>query len=258
MPESREWGSWRVAMVSHLQQPDWVEEREYQRKAVTSWLENKGQGILQMATGTGKTVTALVAASKIAERSKTGLALVIAVPYQHLVDQWAEDAEDFGADPILAYKSRKQWQEPLERHLVEFNTGARDGVVVITTHDTFAMDPFQKVIKRLNGSNSMLIADEVHHMGAPHRQKSLPQSIRLRLGLSATPERWYDEEGTAALFEYFDDIVFEFDLKSAIDIGALCEYYYIPHIIELTPDETEEYLALSKTIGRLAGKVKGI
>ncbi len=244
-------------MESTLRQPEWVEEREYQRNAVSSWLGNNGQGILQMATGTGKTVTSLIAASKLSERMDNGLALIIAVPYQHLVDQWAKDVQSFGVEPILAYQSRNQWQEKLERHLVEFTTGVRHSVVVVTTHDTFTMEPFQATIDRLDAARSMLIADEVHHMGAPHRQQALPRAIRLRLGLSATPQRWYDEEGTATLFRYFGDIAFEYDLQSAIESGALCEYYYVPHIIELTAEETEEYLALSKTIGKLAGSVDG-
>jgi superfamily II DNA or RNA helicase len=78
------------------------------------------------------------------------------------------------------------------------------------------------------------------------------------LGLSATPERWYDEEGTASLFRYFGEgIVYEYSLQRAIDNGSLCEYYYIPHVVELTPDEEEEYLRLSRKIGRMAGAMDG-
>ncbi|SIS16219.1 Helicase conserved C-terminal domain-containing protein [Natronorubrum thiooxidans] len=102
----------------------------------------------------------------------------------------------------------------------------------------------------------MLIADEVHHLGAPQHLGSLPEAIDLRLGLSATPNRWYDDEGTEELFSYFGDgIVFEYSLSEAIENGALCEYYYIPHIIELTPEEAEKYEALSTTIARLASRM---
>jgi superfamily II DNA or RNA helicase len=95
-------------------------------------------------------------------------------------------------------------------------------------------------------------------MGAPHLRESLPQAIRARFGLSATPTRWYDEEGTQALTEYFTNgVVFEYGLEEAITNGYLSEYYYVPHIIDLTVDEEEEYLALSRAIGKRAASVSG-
>lgn len=239
-----------------LQTPEWVEARDYQQEAVQSWLQN-GRGVLQMATGTGKTVTSLLAASEVAKRLNGNLALVIAVPYQHLVDQWASDVQDFDAVPVLAYESRANWQERLEAEIVEFNRDVSDGFVVITTHTTFATSSFQRIIGRLCRSERMLIADEVHHMGAPHLRASLPKEFELRLGLSATPDRFFDDEGSAALFRYFGDIVFEYPLKEAINNGALCDYYYIPHIVELTDKETEEYFGLSRKIARLIQKNGG-
>ena len=244
-------------MSPSLSTPDWVEPREYQQQAVDSWFGASGRGVLQMATGTGKTVTSLIGAAQVADRLDGQLALVIAVPYQHLVDQWAEDVEDFGATPVRAYESRAQWQESLEGNIAEFNRGFRDGLVVITTHDTFASDTFSRILDRINRDEVMLIADEVHHLGAPHRRKALPDQVQLRLGLSATPERFYDDEGTEDLFGYFGDIVYEYSLSEAIRNGHLCEYYYIPHVVELTDDEADEYLELSKTIARLIQRQSG-
>lgn len=241
-------------MSKELQEPDWIEPRPYQQEAVNSWVQNNGQGVFNMATGTGKTVTSLLTATELSKRLENILAVVIAVPYQHLVDQWADDINDFGIEPVLAYESRRTWQEVLERQIVEFNMGARDAFVVVTTHATFAMDPFQTALSRLNRAKVMLIADEVHHMGAPHLRKSLPERIQLRLGLSATPKRWYDDEGTEILFDYFGDIVYEYPLKEAIANGALCEYYYVPHIVELSEEETEDFFNISQTIGRLAAR----
>lgn len=238
--------------------PSWVEARPYQKQAIDAWLQAGGKGILNMATGTGKTVTALSAAATLSNELDGNLALIIAVPYQHLVDQWADDLTDFGETPIRAYRSRERWQPRLEREIMEFNVGARPSLVVITTHSTFASDPFQKAMDRISRTEKMVIADEVHHLGAPHLQTGLPDSVSLRLGLSATPKRWYDEEGTRALFEYFGDgVVFEYGLKEAIENGALCEYYYVPHIVELNDEEAETYVTLSKTIGRLASRAKG-
>jgi DNA phosphorothioation system restriction enzyme len=245
-------------VTSGFRSPDWVEQRGYQQQAIRAWVESGGRGIYNMATGTGKTVTSLLTAAEIADSLDGNLALVIAVPYQHLVDQWANDLTDFGSTPVLAYQSRSDWQERLERELLEFNMGVRPSLVIITTHTTFASDAFQNSLSRLNQNRTMLIADEVHHLGAPHHRDSLPEAIGLRLGLSATPERFYDDEGTESLFDYFGDgVVFEYSLKKAIQEGALVEYYYLPHVIELTPEEAEQYSALSSKIARLAAQQGG-
>lgn len=239
-----------------LSPPDWVEARPYQQDAIQCWLEQEGKGILRMATGTGKTITALLAASRIAELLDRGYVLVIAVPYQHLVDQWAADLEEFDARPVLAYQSRRNWQPRLERELLEFNNESRDICVIITTHRTLSQESARRTLNRAAGP-SMLIADEVHHLGANQSQKALMESFDLRLGLSATPERWYDDEGTEALEEYFGGTVFDYGLKQAIDAGALCEYYYVPHIVELQDDEMERYMQLTSKIGRLIARQGG-
>lgn len=241
--------------MSHegLHVPDWIEARPYQQEAIQEWMSAGGKGILEMATGTGKTVTALLAATRVDQSVDEKFLLVVAVPYQHLVNQWKSDIDDFGANPVLAFESRRNWQPRLERELLEFNNGMRDTCVVVTTHRTLSGEPARKTIQRANG-NSMLIADEVHHMGAAQTQKALSDQFDLRLGLSATPERWYDEEGTKELDVYFGGTVFEYGLEKAIEAGALCEYYYIPHIVELQDEEMEEYMRLTTKIGRLAGK----
>lgn len=244
--------------MSKLAPPDWLEPRDYQTAAVQSWMEQQGQGVLHMATGTGKTITSLLAASRLAELQGDRLALIIAAPYQHLVDQWVSELDNFGITPLRAYKSRTSWTDELASQFTEFATGARNVVAVVTTHTTFGSDHFQKLLARLDGTETLLIADEVHHIGAPHLRKHLPQNIRARLGLSATPNRWYDDDGTEAIMSYFSNgVVFEFGLEEAINRGYLCEYYYVPHIVHLTDEETERYLALSRAIGKRMGNVSG-
>lgn len=245
-------------MAPSLEPPDWIEPREYQQSAVRAWFDAGGRGILNMATGSGKTVTALLAAAELADRFDGRLALVVAAPYQHLVDQWSEDLREFGVDPVLAYRSRRRWQERLERELLEFNVDSRETLAVVTTHDTFASTAFRSSLSRLDRPDAMLVADEVHHLGAPHRRDRLPDAFGPQLGLSATPRRWHDDAGTEELFSYFGDgVVYEFGLEDAIDRGALCEYYYVPHTIELTDEEADEYRALSAKIARLAADADG-
>lgn len=89
-------------VMGTIEQPSWVETRSYQQQAIRRWLDAEAQGILHMATGTGKTVTSLLAATRLAETAGDRLLLVIAVPYQHLVDQWAADVRDFGVQPRVS------------------------------------------------------------------------------------------------------------------------------------------------------------
>ena len=244
--------------MSQLTVPDWVEPRPYQTDAVESWMQNEGQGILHMATGTGKTVTALMAAVRLAELQKERLALIVAAPYQHLVDQWVAELREFGVVPLRAYRSRERWVNDVGGQFTEFTSGVRNFVGVVTTHTTFGSKHFQAMVKRLDGAQTLLIADEVHHLGAPHLREHLPDAIRARLGLSATPTRWYDEDGTEALNEYFSNgVVYEFGLEEAIQSEFLCEYYYVPHIIELTDEEKDDYLSISRAIGKKIGAVSG-
>jgi len=103
----------------------------------------------------------------------------------------------------------------------------------------------------------LLIADEVHNLGAPNLKSKLDPQIRYRLGLSATPERQGDEEGTQALFDYFGDVVYEFPIKEAIERDVLCRYFYYPVLVNLTEKETDEYWKLTIEIGRAMARENG-
>lgn len=240
-----------------LSTPNEISPRPYQSAAIANWLENQGCGILHMATGTGKTITSLVAASKLANALSNEIALVVVAPYQHLVDQWTDELTKFGATPLRAYRSRHRWLSEASSQVTEFNTGARDLLCFITTQDTFASEHFQSLVSRLPGSRTLLIVDEVHHVGSPHYRKALTEAVEFRMGLSATPHRFYDDEGTDALDSYFDGIVYSYDLERAIDEGYLCKYYYVPHIVELTEDENEQYQAISRAIAQIIERATG-
>jgi DNA phosphorothioation system restriction enzyme len=224
--------------------------RDYQLNAIEAWSANQYRGIFEMATGTGKTKTSLSAMARLYDRDRR-LALIISVPYQHLVDQWHEDAKLFGLQPILAYKRKADWLNHLHKQVLEYNRNDRKMISVITTHTTFIDTDFQDMIATIH-TPCLLIADEVHHLGATRSRKSLPANIPARLGLSATPDRWYDDGGTAALRSYFGDTVFRLDLGDAIRRGILVPYLYYPQVVELTLDEMAVYQEISEKISRLA------
>ena len=227
--------------------------RKYQTEAIDAWFESGCRGLWEMATGTGKTITALSALAKLRAEKKQ-LFVVIACPYQHLVDQWYEEAVRFGFEPILAYKNSATWVNRLNTALVRYNYGVRDVVCTITTQTTFTAETMQKLLSKLK-RGAILVADEVHHLGAERSRKRLTDIFNYRLGLSATPNRWFDDTGTIALKTYFGKTIYEFPLDKAIKKGYLCPYYYYPHLVELTDEEFEEYQHLTERISKLYHKI---
>lgn len=240
-------GDYEISEVPEI--PPFIKLRDYQKEAITIWFkEAHGRGILEMATGTGKTITALATCSTLF-KNINNLALVIVCPYQHLVTQWEQECRHFKIKPILAFQSRKSWEAPLNAKITSFNMGTLSFFCVITTNDTFSSPIMQSLLEKIN-RNAMIIADEAHHLGASYLQKCLPDNFEFRLGLSATPQRWYDEEGTEKLQSYFENgVIYRFGLREAIGT-YLTEYYYYPHLVFLTDEENESYIELSKEIAR--------
>jgi len=231
--------------------PQTIKLRDYQAEAVKNWFKANGQGVFKMATGSGKTITSLATAATLHEKVKLQ-ALIIVCPYRHLVTQWADEADKFGLKPILAFNARESWLEPLNQELMLAGTDDTHFFSVITTNTTFASVFFQSKLSHFP-DKSMIIADEVHNMGAKGNWEKMPQDIRFRLGLSATPERHGDPDGTDAIFKYFGEIVEpEFSLKNALDNEALTPYRYYPILVELTDEESERYYELSEKIAKIA------
>lgn len=225
-----------------------IELREYQERAILRWKENSCCGLFEMATGTGKTITALAAAANVYnERNK--LALVIFVPYLHLVDQWVDEVRKFGFSPICCSGENQKWKHELFDIIDNFRLGIQDNICIIATHATAATDDFAKHIARCPSESLLLLADEAHSLGAATLRKSLFPNAAMRLGLSATPERWYDPEGTQVLQDYFRGVVFEFPLEEAIG-KFLTPYYYHPTVLHLEPFELNEYKELTAKIVR--------
>lgn len=234
--------------------PRELEIRDYQRAAIDAWLAKRGRGIWEMATGTGKTITALTAVTHVAGRAasaKRPLLTVVAAPLKHLVTQWGDEARRFGVQPVLCFDSATRWV-PRATDLAASLRGSSGGFgLIITTNDTFAGARFQEFLQGWAGL-LMLVVDEVHNAGAKKMLSALPDRATYRLGLSATPNRWFDEEGTQAITDYFGDPVFSLTLADAVTQGILSPYRYFPIQVHLTADESEEYMDLSRKIGRLA------
>lgn len=213
-----------------------LELRTYQKDAIRAWSKAGGRGIFAMATGSGKTFTALVLASKVAERNRP-LVLVVVCPFINLCRQWIREIATFGVDPVPCFEGRQRWQVRLEEGYQRLAAGLDQVLVIVATNATFQSDAFQcRQRPRVDAGNlhHLLIADEVHNLGADQARSALPDGIALRLGLSATPERHFDPAGTAAVLDYFGPIVYQYTLSQAIADGRLCRYRYHPILVDLT------------------------
>jgi DNA phosphorothioation system restriction enzyme len=240
-----------------LKIPSWLTIREYQKEAIRSWSANKNDGltcgILAMATGTGKTLTALSLAALISGKSTGRMAVIVMCPYVNLCEQWEKDIRSFGIEPVSCYDGYDSWAEDLDLAYSKLSLGIAKDIVIVVSNSTFITDSFQRRFKLASESNDfthMLIADEMHNLGSEKMQSMLPESVKIRLGLSATPERHGDDEGTQVLFDYFGKIVYEFSLAKAISEGFLTQYDYHPIVVTLTREESIAYMALSRQIGR--------
>jgi len=223
---------------------------EFQKEAVDAWILDNCCGLFEMATGTGKTYTALYAAVNRFEKLGS-LFLVILVPYLHLLEQWENNCKKFGFSPILCSGEHGKWQIEVKTQIQDFNIGTLSNVCVLAVHNTAASERFQEALNRSLFEKTMLIGDEVHALGSRDLRKAMIPNASMRLGLSATPRRWFDEEGTNAIFEYFKKISYEYTLEQAIG-KYLVPYEYFPILINLNLEETEEYERLTSVIAKLS------
>jgi len=235
----------------------------HQMEAVEAWFKNNSQGIFEMATGSGKTIAALECIRRLSKKENR-LLTVVTTPYSHLTKQWIKIAESYGIcdKPLVADASNPNWKNELADALLDMKNGLKSNIVVFTTHTTFGSSDFTKLISSC-AAPAFLVADEVHGIGAPERQNGLISAYIYRLGLSATPKRWFDEEGTTTIYNYFGPVVYEFSLYRGIhEINEvtnqtfLVPYEYLPRFVQLTENEAEEYRSITEKITRKFHAIK--
>lgn len=228
---------------------------EHQQRAVKEWLRADGHGVFEMATGSGKTIAALVSAAALYSIKGGPLFLLIVCPYLHLVSQWIEVSKRFGLAPLPCAIGQSKWREELGIALYNLSVGTRPLASAVVTNATFISDSFQQLISNLSVP-ALIIGDEVHNLGALNVRKLLPENFQFRLGLSATPERWFDDEGSEAIHQYFGASVVKYTIEDALRDGVLCHYRYYPVVVELTESEVSEYYELTTRIAREAASAE--
>lgn len=225
------------------------EERSIQIDAYDAWIGNGRNGVFAMATGSGKTVTALNCLRKQYKENGYYKAIIV-VPTQALTIQWEKEAKAFNFQNIVSTQTDKDWKNTLSRYTTRSLLDQSKSIIIITTYATFNRKDIQLFINKVKGIETFLyIADEAHNIGSTSSLKHLPHNILWRIGLSATPERIYDDIGSEKLYEFFNsrppEYTYRYTMKQAIEENILCHYDYYPIFVELTNSEMEEYEYIS-------------
>lgn len=225
--------------------------RPHQSGAIQRWEEQGRRGILEHATGSGKTFTAICAMRDALSRREVPL---IVVPSELLLDQWhrelTENLPDVKPQILRCGAGHTKWRDdgligPWTR------AGSDTPRIVLSTMQTAAMIEFRSAIRQ--GSHVFLVADEVHRVGSPNHLHLLALDTGPRMGLSATPRRAGDPDGTTRILDYFNGVVPPpFTLQDAIESGALTPYFYYVHTVTLTNTEQTQWDEITKRIRRIS------
>lgn len=232
-----------------------IEARDYQIEAVNNAKEYQWQGVLEMATGTGKTFTSLLISDAYFDLNGYMMTVVI-VPFEHLIEQWKDNMNLFDYDVVLPLQGGFQKNKHKIKEVIRtFRRKITTKAAIIVTYTSFIHDDFQKDLK-LIGDDVFLIADECHNFGIPSYLDKDFSYIQNRIGLSATPVRHFDPEGSNFIMDYFQNILLEINLKDAIENDYLTPYEYEYIFAHLNEEEYEEYLRITRRIAFYLSKKK--
>ncbi len=228
----------------------------YQEEAIEKWKKNDFKLLFEMATGTGKTRTALGCLKYILEK-KEKIITIISTPQNTLSIQWKKDIEDLEIvidKIVIADSTNKKWRSDLEEGILDLGLDLIDNLVIFTTHITSSKDDFIYNLEKFKGK-ILFIGDEVHALGAEKLKNALDERYFYRIGLSATPSRWFDDIGSKYIENYFGNNSYIFDIERALlttnpltQRSYLVNYYYNLIFVNLTKDEQIEYDILTKKI----------
>ena len=218
----------------------------HQQSAIDGWIAQGRRGIFEHATGSGKTFTAINA---IRAHVEEGRPAIVLVPSRLLLAQWAEEIASELPDAVmmLAGAGHDRWKGSRRLRSMtaaDVDLGPR---IVLAMMPTAASDEFLGSIAA--GEHLLVVADEVHQIGSPQNSRFLALDAGARLGLSATPKRYGDPDGTTKIFDYFGAVVPpRITLPDAVAAGRLVAYEYHPHPINLSAEEAEAWRKETRAI----------
>lgn len=222
-----------------------IKLRDYQEEAIKAWVNNDYHGFYVMATGTGKTWTAIYSAQRLLEEHSA--TVVICAPYKHLVKQWAEDVRKAFPDAVLIMVSSENpsWNQKISQAIINKRYNKNVQIIIISTIVSFNLDRFTNVISK-DSSDKLLIVDEAHRF--TKRSEKLKNDYKYMLGLSATPYSGRSATSGKELMKYFGGQVFDLPIETALYKKFLVPYYYKPIFVYATDDEEERFRKQSRII----------
>lgn len=218
---------------------------DYQNDAIQAWVNNGYKGFYVMATGTGKTWTAIYSAKKLLEEHKS--LIVIAAPYKHLVKQWAEDINKVFKDAtvVLISSENPQWYTISKQIVIAQKYSPEKQIILITTIKSFYSDKFHSVIS-MSAEDKLLIVDEAHRF--TQRPEELHKTYKYMLGLSATPLNGKNNEAGTELVNFFGGQVFSLPIEIALEKKFLVPYNYYPIFVPATDEEEGKFNQLTASM----------
>ena len=211
--------------------------REWQEKAFPLWWAEK-RGIVKVVTGGGKTVFAIHCLTKYLEEEKDN-SIFIVVPSIALLDQWYEELQKTFDDTDISLNGGGE-------HLEEISK------ITIST-----IDSVKNIIHKFDASNTLLIVDECHKIGTEKRGETLTNNWHATLGLSATPERDYDDNFYIIIKKILGDIIFDYDYIDAREDEVIVNFKLLYAYAAMTKDEEDKYKKFTKSIQRRAATIGG-
>ena len=248
---------------------------EYQLEALQVWQKNH-RAIFEMATGTGKTKTAQICIADFLRNCNDPAVVFIICPQDTLAKQWLKDMEESGLpcdNYVICDSASSGWDDPkmgkqsLAYKLLDINVkraGVKKYLFVFSTFDTYYGEKFTRAVKEYKmKSKYFIIGDEVHGLGSKKRMRGFLDEYDYRLGLSATPDRWFDEHGTKLISDYFGEERYQFSIEEAltkvnpaIGLTYLTQYEYRPYFVNLEEEELLEYRQLTERIVKGLNRAK--
>jgi len=205
----------------------------HQDDAVAAFLTRE-RGVLEMATGTGKTRTALRIVRDLVTTDQIST-IIVAMDGNDLMDQWYDQLTPLSQGLGRALSVARQYGPHKERD--QFLLDPANTILLASRPN---LRPALAALSQPQGERTLLIHDEVHRLGSPGNRTELAglsDRVRFRLGLSATPEREYDQDGTAFIEQHVGPVIYRFELQDAIERGILSPFDY--HPIEWRPDQDD-------------------
>ena len=211
--------------------------REWQETAFPLWW-NRKRGIVKVVTGGGKTVFAIHCLKQYLEENPSNSILIV-VPSIALLDQWYEGL-------LQSYDTNQLSLNGGGEHLEELS------MITIST-----IDSVKNIIDKFDASQSLLIVDECHKIGTEKRGETLTNNWHATLGLSATPERDYDDNFYIIIKKILGDIIFDYDYIDAREDEVIVNFKLLYAYAAMTPEEEDEYKKFTKSIQRRAATIGG-